>query len=52
MNPNVAGQVCRTLAVRFEQDSAFVLFFMQLPSREKTKLQISLKVSVHLTSLL
>ena len=52
MNPNVAGQICRKLAVCFEQESAFVLVFVQFPSREKTKLQTSLKVSVHVTNLL
>lgn len=51
MNPNVASQIHRKLAVCFEQDSGFLLFFVQFPSREKIKLQTSLKVSVHVTKL-
>lgn len=45
MNPNVAGQIRRKLAVCFEQNSAFMLFCMQFPSREKTDTNISESVS-------
>lgn len=51
MKPNVAGQIYRQLAVCLQQDAALALFFMQLLSREKTKLRTTLEASVNITKL-